>query len=310
MSELIRKYYSEEELKVIANEKQIAEKYFEDFIAFVEKDIKQMTDEAELDEDEIGVAAIDFAVEFIKKYEVEIQKGHSEEWSKIYAESIEEHPHAFYEAYNSVKKGDPEKAKQELKIHCRAEGGDDLYTSHFISLMENGEGFSDPDKQAANYSAIYKEQIALGKSELFAHEYADLMAAGEYVEIYCFWYARVFDECIQNGKPKEYAQLFADKMGDYYSDYYGRYVEDEEVDTEKHKFNERKILGYMNAWEYAWQNELEDSNKFIEFYENIYINSYYADDRDYSIAEKEMDKDILKRTLEKFSIYKNKQESK
>lgn len=308
MSEISDKYYSKNDLVVIAKEKKIPEKYFEDFIAFVEKYIKKMTDDAELGEEEIGTAAINFAVKYFDKFEVEIQKGHSKEWSHKYAESIEEHPHAFNDAYEVIKESNPAKAKEELKIHCRAMGGDELYINHFIYLMENGEALSYPDKQAKSYSAIYKEQIALGKPKVFAHKYAALKGSGEYSEYYCLWYAKSYDECIQKEKSKEYAQLYADKMGDYYSDYYGRYIEDEEIDSENHEFNERNILGYMNAWEYARQNNLEPFGKFIEYYENIYINSYYADDRDYSIDEKELDMDILRRSLEKFSIYKSKNE--
>lgn len=307
MSELSDKYYSKKELFEIAMEKQIPEKYFEDFVAFVENDIKQMVDDAELDEDEIGIAAIDFAVEYFEKYDIEIQKGHSKEWSHVYAVSGERHPHAFNDAYTAIKEIDPANAKEELILHCRNMGGDDLFTNHFIYLMENGEAFSDPDKQAEEYSAVYKEQIKLGKSEIFAHEYADLIAEGEYVEVYCFWYAKIYDESIQKGKPKDYAQLYADKIGGNYADYYGRYIEDKEYDTDSHDFNERNILGYMNAWEYSYENNLDHIEVFIKIYEDIYINSYYADDRDYNIDEKELDRDILFRALDKFSIYKSNQ---
>jgi hypothetical protein len=55
------------------------------------------------------------------------------------------------------------------------------------------------------------------------------------------------------------------------------------------------------------KNNLEHIEVFIEIYEDIYINSYYADDRDYSIDEKDFDRDILIRSLDKFSIYKSNQ---
>jgi hypothetical protein len=176
MSELSDKFYSKKELVEIAKQKQIAEQYIEDFIAFVEKEIKEMTDDVDSHILDIGTAAINFAVEYFEKYEAEMRKGHSKEWSHQYACSIEDHQHSFNDAYKAIKKADPAKAKEELRIHCRAIGGDEWYTKHFIFLMENGEALSDPDKQAASYSAIYKEQIALKKTEVFAHEYADLMA--------------------------------------------------------------------------------------------------------------------------------------
>ncbi|MBK9300652.1 MAG: hypothetical protein IPN14_08610 [Bacteroidetes bacterium] len=169
---------------------------------------------------EIGTAAINFAVEYFDKYEVEIQKGHSKEWSDLYAESIEGHPHAFNDAYIAIKEKNPEKAIEELKIHCMAIGGDELYTKHFIFLMESGGALSDPDKQAARYSAIYKEQIALDKSEVFAHEYADLMAEDEFSESYCFIYSKYIEESILNGKSEIYAKSLASKMADYYGDQY------------------------------------------------------------------------------------------
>ena len=309
MSELSDKYYSKKELKEIATEKHIPEKYFTEFIVFVEKYIKQMMDDEELGEDEISIAAIDLTVEYFCAYESEIQKGHSKEWSNKYAEYNGEHLYAFNNAYEAVKKIDSKKAKEELEIHCRAVGGDSLYTNYFIYLMENGDALADPDKQAAIYSAIFKQQIALGKSEVFAHEYSGLMADDEYSEIYCLWYAKTYDKCIQKGKPKEYATLYADKIGSYYSDFYGRYFEDDEFVIEKHEFNERKILGYMNAWEFSLQNEIDDFKMFIEFYVNIYLNSYYSDDRDYSIDERQIDVDVLSKTIERFTIYQSTKDS-
>lgn len=180
MSELSNKYYSKQDLLEIAKQKQIPEQYFEDFIAFVEKEKKEMTYDGDSHILDIGTAAINFAVEYFEKYEAEIRKGHSKEWSHQYACSIEDHQHSFNDAYKAIKKVDPAKAKEELRIHSRAIGGDEWYIKHFIFLMDNGEALSHPDKQAAIYSSIYKEQIALGKSKEFAHEYADLKASENY----------------------------------------------------------------------------------------------------------------------------------
>lgn len=219
MASLSDKYYSKDELLRIAAERGIKKVYFDELIPFVEKDIQEMTNDGDLPENELGTIALNFAVEYFTIYDKEVQKGHSSEWAKLYAESIEEHPHAFNDTYKAIRSINPEKALEELKVHCRCMGGDELYTKHFINLMEEGEGLSNPDKKASLYSKIYKDEIQKGNSPLFSHEYADNMAEEEYTELYCYSLAKEFEQAVNQGKSKEYAGAYACRIADYIANY-------------------------------------------------------------------------------------------
>jgi hypothetical protein len=106
-----------------------------------------------------------------------------------------------------------------LRLHCKSFGGDELFEKHYLFLFEIGEGWNNPQEIALKYSRIYKQQIAKGKNEIFAHQYADLMSSNEYVEIYYKKYAYAYDEALSEGKSKEYAVLFADMYGDGAANY-------------------------------------------------------------------------------------------
>ena len=171
--------------------------------------------------------------------------------------------------------------------------------------MQEGEGAAQPSpqEQAIIYSSIFKEQLLQGRSEIFAHQYADLKAEGQYVEEYCYWFAHSYDDALQKGKSEKYAYLFADKMGDYYADYYGRYLKDPIIDSRNHEFNERRILGHMKGWEYATANEFKNADTFISCYESTYINERYPDLQTNSFhSGEEFDQHVLKIVLSKLKM--------
>lgn len=222
MNDLIQKYYSKEEILNAAKADNISEKYVDELIDFIDKYIQDVTKENQLREDEIKEWTIKLGLDYIRKYSTEIEKGHSAQWSRLYADSIEFHQHAFNDAYKAIREQNPQQALEELKIHCKAVGADEYYTKHFIFLMENASGTEEiaPDTQAANYSRIYKEQMGLGKSAAFAHEYADHMTNDEWSEAYCYAYAKYYEEAIIAGKTKNQAVQFAIAMAEYYGDAY------------------------------------------------------------------------------------------
>ena len=91
MSALSDKYYSKEELLQIAVENDIPEVFHSEFIAFVEKDIREMTDEKIETEAGIKKHATTLAVSYFGRYLGELRKGHGERWARIYADQSE-HP--------------------------------------------------------------------------------------------------------------------------------------------------------------------------------------------------------------------------
>ena len=254
-------------------------------------DMKDFEDDDFNDKDEtIGGIALQFATRYVNKFMAQLDKGHSEEWAHLVAESIEDNNSLIIaNAYNSM---NPELAKQELRLYCKSLGGDEFFEKHYLFLFEIGESWNNPLETAMEYSRIYKQQIAKGKSETFAHHYADLMSGNEYVEIYCQKYAYAYDKALSEGKSKEYAELFAGMYGD------GAANHGEREDRDIPDFWEEKVFGYMKGWEYATNNNL--SNDFIGIYENVYLNTVYADEPE-KISWDRLEEYILEEALKKYN---------
>lgn len=241
MSDLSDKYYSREELIQIALVNDIPEAFHNEFIVYVEKDIQEMTDEKIESESNIKRSATILAIDFFRKYLEELKKGHSEEWARMYANNGEDHENAFEQTYSSIKETNPEKAIEELKIHCKAVGGDDLYTEHFIYIMNNGMALKEtgPDEQASVYSKIYKEQIEIGRSKIFSHYYADLMAWNQDSELSCFAEASEYETALSFGKSEFFAFKYAKEMSDYIANHYFTY--EEALESPYYKLKKREI---------------------------------------------------------------------
>ncbi|WP_212002628.1 hypothetical protein [Chitinophaga sp. HK235] len=297
-------YYTPTQLSEIAKENNIPDAFYDDFISILIQEIISFHEEDSWQPEEIKKYSVKFAVDKTLKIIALKKAGHSERWITLYINSSEEHQHAFNDAYQEMCKTDPAQALEELKVHCRALGVDQYYQKHFIYLMEEGEGAArpDPDEQSSLYSKYFKEQLKKGKSEVFAHQYADLKAGKEYVEEYCYRFANAYDVAIQNGKSDKYAYIYANKIGDYYADYYGRYREDRDEDDDNNKFSERKILGYMKGWEYAIEHQLPNAGAFITCYENAYINASYPDHPVRITNEDEFDQHVLNLVLHKLKM--------
>jgi hypothetical protein len=244
MSQLSDKYYRPQQLKEIAVQNEIPERYHEDFVRRFEAEVEVMTKEAELGETEIGDAGIDFAVKYFKNYDQQVRAGHGAKWSEFYAEARDEHPASFNYAFAELKKINQGLANSELKIYCRFAGKDALFEKHFILLMEHSEGLSESEKQSSIYTKTVMEQIASGKSEVFAHQYADYIAEGEYNEAFCFIYASKYEEAIRNGRSEMYALNLANKMADYYGDQYSSSKDIKYDDYDKMK--EAEIIKSLN----------------------------------------------------------------
>ena len=49
---------------------------------------------------------------------------------------------------------------------------------------------------------------------------------------------------------------------------------------------------------------MDDFERFARLYENIHLNTYYADEGRPNLSNEEIDKLVLKETLEKFNLLK------
>ena len=71
-------------------------------------------------------------------------------------------------------------------------------------------------------------------------------------------------------------------------------------------FWNEKMIGNMKGWEYANENELSDRQSFIKIYENIHINTYYADIPPLpKMNNEQIDKMILEKAVESYERLKS-----
>jgi hypothetical protein len=295
------------ELIDIFIQKNIPAQFHSRFIAEYERIFNEFYEEAkdwpdeDYGEDEsVQREALDVTFMFIEPFLQQIEIGHSEEWAEIVAQYSADYEYvAFDYAYKGVYEKDPAKAKEELLIHCKYLNGDEHFVRYLLYLFQCGEVYSDPFTKAKEYSDIYKKQIKLGKSALYSHEYADLMAWGEYVESYCDAFATAYDQSLQAGKSDDYARRYAYMYSDWIGNNYSKLSEAlNDIDFE---YWDEKMIGNMKGWEYATENNLSDIESFVKIFENIHINTYYADEPlSPKMSNEEIDKMILNKALEMY----------
>lgn len=297
--------HNEEELKEVFQLDKIEDKFFPVYIDYYNVCFNELLEdhknfkEEDWDEGEsVQAIALWCANNYIKDYLEHIKNGHGEEWSHILAHSNEEGELAIFHGYNDLRKINPDLAKKEVLTYAKRQSEDKDFLKHYLFLFEE---VSEPDNRietAKKYAEIYKKELAKGKSEVFANEYAALIASGDYHEIYCEDYAIAFDIANKENRDIEYARLYADKYASALVDIKRRYgISDDE---DMMDFAIEKVKAYMKAWNYARENRLEDFKRFADIYENIHLNTYYADEGRPNKSELEIDKEILERALEKF----------
>jgi hypothetical protein len=298
--------HTETELLAIFKQDGNDEKYFSKFLEYYKvsfnelfEDYKNWTDDDFDEGDSVQASALWCTNDYIQKYIKLIEKGHGEEWAHQLANSLEDGERAVYFVHSNLKTINPELAKKELLIHTKALGGDEYFEKHYLLLFEVQADPKGRIETAQNYSRIYKEKIANGKSEIYAHHYADLIADGDYHEIYCEEYAFAFDKTISANKSEEYAREFADKYASALVDIKRRFgISDDE---EMIDFAIEKVNAYMKAWEYNNEHPLKDFKRFAEIYENEHLNAYFPDEIIKNKSLEEIDSLVLEKTLERFN---------
>lgn len=298
--------HTESELIAIFKQENIEEKYYTKFLAYYKtcfdefySDMKDYEDDDFDEGDSIQTIALRSANRFIKPYLDLIKKGHGEEWAQELATSAEDGERAIYFSHSELESVNPELAKKELQIHSESLGGDEYFVKHYLYLFEVLDKVEGRIEKARYYSEIYKEQLAKGKSDIYAHQFADLKADGDFHEIYCEEYAFAYDKAIFESKDDEYARKFAEKYAYALTDIKRRYgISDDE---EAIDFAIEKVNAYMKAWEYNEVHELKDFKRFAVIYQNIHLNTYYADEGMPDGSIEDIDKGILLEALEQFN---------
>jgi hypothetical protein len=236
---------------------------------------------------------------FIEVFLSEKAKGHGDQWSLAVANCGEEGDLVYHVAYNEIVKTNPELAKKEILIRSKSLSNDEVFIKHHIYIYETEIHDTDRINRATKYSEIYKDQIAKGKSVVYAHEYALLLSRGKYNTIYCEEYAYAYDKAIKEGKSEAYALEFAEVYGDELVDIKSRYGISEDEDQINYAIE--KVDVYMTAWEYNEKHELKNFKRFADIYETIYFKTYYPNELGLEGIKEEIDMEILEKALKQYN---------
>ena len=149
-------------------------------------------DEEERAEDEnMEKACIECANDYIRYYVEEREKGHSHNWANYYAlDSVSrfDEYELIHDVYDKIE--DKEEKVRELTIHAKSINKDPLFVERFKNMFE--WGIPDISEKTKEYCCSYHKCIKEGKSEIYAHAYAEATNS-DYIEECCVIYARAYE---------------------------------------------------------------------------------------------------------------------
>lgn len=202
-------------IEVAFGELAIDGKYFDKFKEEVERCYSELQrgcpeDDDDPEEESNADASIRLSKEFMEYYVPEKEKGHCEAWAEAYARSnlpgMEEYS-SYRNAYYALEE---EVREKELDIHVASMSDDPLFRKRYKYLFT--EIIGDPKEAAENYCNDYRRMIALGKSDIYAHAYADYH--DEYKEKFCVIYAQAYELAKEHGMDDREAYCFGDTCTD------------------------------------------------------------------------------------------------
>ena len=194
-------------------------------------------DEEERAEDEkMEKACIECANNYIKYYVEEREKGHGHNWAHFYAlrricEDVE------YKLIHYVlDKLDDEEKDKELTIHAKSINKDPIFVERFKYIIENSN--CKYSEKAEEYCCAYHKCIEDGKSEIYAHAYADAVNNG--FQGYSGIYAEAYEEAKGHG------------MNDGKANSFGVFCK---CATENGLYSDIEIENFKKIYQEKWQRE-------------------------------------------------------
>lgn len=198
-------------IEVAYEELAVDGKYFDKFKEEVERCYSELQrdcpDDDDPEEESNADASIRLSKEFMEYFVQEIEKGQCDSWAETYARSclpgIEEYS-SYREAYYSIE--NEEDREKELDIHVASMSNDPLFRKRYKYLFTEITG--DPKEATENYCNDYRRIIALGKSDIYAHAYADYHDDNK--EAFCVFYAQAYELAKNHGMDDGDAYCFGD----------------------------------------------------------------------------------------------------
>lgn len=191
----------------------------EKFFPVYERVIKQaynelqhdIPDDDETPDEESNVfSSIRRANNYIVYYVEEIEKGHSDCWAASFADNrdiCDDIHETALEAYDSIQ--DENQKKKDLDIFLNSISEDKIYKDRY-KLVISGRV---PHEAASEYSRNYHRCIQEGKSETYAHGYANAISM-DYDVFYCDIYAESYEQAMNHGMNHDQAYWFAECCSD------------------------------------------------------------------------------------------------
>jgi len=169
------------------------------------------------DPNAINSGSLELTIEKLELFMKEINKGHSEKWAALVIDNMpieyteSEYCGGISFAYRELLKKNKKLAEQELLIHSKSFGEDEIFEKQYIHLIKN-DGSMNSLENAKNYAKCYKRLVKEGKSEIYAHYYADW--ADEYTSFFCENFAFAVEKALSQGLKESDAISIALDFGD------------------------------------------------------------------------------------------------
>lgn len=142
-----------------------------------------------------------WANDYISFYVQEAEKGHCHTWSHFYAldRVVGSYDGDECSMIHNVLKNfsDVEEKNKELIIHAKSIHDDPIFIKYYKNLYD--DFVEDIRKKAENYCKIFRNIISEGKSEFYAHAYADASCGLNYAEWCRDIYARAYELARKHG---------------------------------------------------------------------------------------------------------------
>jgi hypothetical protein len=188
----------------------------------------------------------------------QINIGHCEEWAYLVADTYKGGEQALFTTYHKLNLENPKLAKEELLIHCKFLNADELFTNYLMMVFDEKLDLEYPIKRTNKYVIIYKKQVKLGKSPVYAHQYADLLTSKKYTEDYCHSFAKYYVYSLSTGQTKKEALLYASQYIESNNVYGFKNLKDRLLESYRNYYLDKE----MTAKEIS--NQVDKKNAFFK----------------------------------------------
>ena len=220
----------------------VDKKYFPQYEAEAKRRYELFRKDFPLDEDPTyeennAIKSISLANDYIAFYVQEAEKGHGHKWAHFYAlRSVYrdvEFKLIHYVLNNIDDIGEKDK---ELTIHARSINKDPIFVERFKYIVKNSN--CNYSEKAVEYCHAYHKCIEEGKSEIYAHAYADAVNNG--FQGYSGIYAEAYEQAKNQG------------MNDDKADRFGVFCK---CAAENDLYSDIEIENFKKIYQEKWQRE-------------------------------------------------------